>query len=105
MNVSVYGLGYVGCVSAVCLAHLGHYVIGVDVSEGKVALVNQGKSPLVEPGLDDMLRFMVADGRIRATTDSDEAIENTELSLICESSRIFSSRCLLRVRSCVNARR
>lgn len=83
MNISVYGLGYVGCVSAVCLAHLGHHVIGVDVSEGKVALVNQGKSPLVEPGLDDMLRSMVAEGRIRATTDSDEAIENTELTLIC----------------------
>lgn len=83
MNVSVYGLGYVGCVSAACLAHLGHYVIGVDVSECKVALVNQGKSPLVEPGLDDMIRSLVAEGRIRATTDSDEAIQNTELSLIC----------------------
>jgi GDP-mannose 6-dehydrogenase len=83
MNISVYGLGYVGCVSAACLAHLGHNVTGVDVSEEKVAQVNKGKSPLVEAGLDDMIRSLVAAGRLRATTDSDEAIRNTEISLIC----------------------
>lgn len=83
MNISVYGLGYVGCVSAACLAHLGHNVTGVDVSEEKVTQVNKGKSPLVEAGLDDMIRSLVAAGRLRATTDSDEAIRNTEISLIC----------------------
>jgi GDP-mannose 6-dehydrogenase len=83
MNISVYGLGYVGCVSAACLAHLGHNVTGVDVSDEKVAQINKGKSPLVEAGLDDMIRSVVAAGRLRATTDSDEAIRNTEISLIC----------------------
>jgi GDP-mannose 6-dehydrogenase len=83
MNISVYGLGYVGCVSAACLAHLGHNVTGVDVSEEKVTQVNKGTSPLVEADLDDMIRSLVAAGRLRATTDSDEAIRNTEISLIC----------------------
>jgi GDP-mannose 6-dehydrogenase len=83
MNISVYGLGYVGCVSAACLAHLGHNVTGVDLSEEKVTQVNKGKSPLVEADLDDMIRSLVTAGRLRATTDSDEAIRNTEISLIC----------------------
>src|SRR5260370_34462 len=83
MNISIYGLGYVGCVSAACLAHLGHNVTGVDISEEKVAQVNKGKSPLVEAGLDDMIQSLVAAGRLRATTDADEAIRNTEISLIC----------------------
>ncbi len=83
MNISVYGLGYVGCVSAACLGQLGHYVTGVDVSEHKVAQVNQGKSPLVEPDLDGMIHSVVLAGRLRATTDSEQAIRETELSLIC----------------------
>jgi GDP-mannose 6-dehydrogenase len=83
MNISVFGLGYVGCVSAACLAKLGHSVIGVDVSESKVATVSHGSSPLVEPGLEEIIRATVAEGRLRATTDAYEAVQSTELSLIC----------------------
>src|SRR5579859_5588901 len=83
MNISVFGLGYVGCVSAACLAQLGHRVIGVDVSDYKIAQVNRGKSPIVEPGLDEVILSQVSARRLRATTDSDEAVRTSELSLIC----------------------
>ena len=55
MNVSVFGLGYVGCVTAGCLAARGHHVVGVDLSPEKVAMVNAGNSPIVEPGLGELL--------------------------------------------------
>ena len=67
MRVSVFGLGYVGCVSAACFARAGHEVVGVDVSPEKVALINAGTSPIVEPGLADLLAEMVATKHLRAT--------------------------------------
>ncbi len=67
MRVSVFGLGYVGCVSAACFARAGHDVVGVDVNPEKVALINAGTSPIVEPGLGDLLADMVAKKRLRAT--------------------------------------
>jgi len=83
MKISVFGLGYVGCVSATCFAQLGHDVIGVDVNSSKVALINSGRSPLVESGLEEQIRSMSLQGMLRATTCADDAIRNSELSLIC----------------------
>jgi GDP-mannose 6-dehydrogenase len=83
MRVSVFGLGYVGSVSAANFASDGHDVVGVDVNPEKVAAVNGGHSPIVEPGLEEMLQHAVRDGRLRATTDTGDAIRDTDLSLIC----------------------
>ena len=83
MQVSVFGLGYVGSVSAASFAADGHQVIGVDVNPDKVAAINAGRSPIVEPGLEDILARTVAEGRLRATTDTAEAVGETEVSLLC----------------------
>ena len=83
MNVSVFGLGYVGSVSAASFAADGHTVVGVDVNADKVASLNEGRSPIVEKGLDDLIRDNTANGRLRATTSTAEAVHDTELSLIC----------------------
>jgi GDP-mannose 6-dehydrogenase len=83
MQVSVFGLGYVGSVSAASFAADGHTVVGVDVNPDKVASLNEGRSPIVEKGLDELIRDTVADGRLRATTSTREAVEATRLSLIC----------------------
>jgi GDP-mannose 6-dehydrogenase len=83
MRVSVFGLGYVGAVSAACLAADGHEVVGVDKSVSKVELMNSGKSPIIETNIDAMIRAAHSEGRLRATTDAAEAIRSTELSLVC----------------------
>jgi GDP-mannose 6-dehydrogenase len=83
MRVSVFGLGYVGSVSAANFAADGHQVIGVDVHPDKVHAINDGRSPIVEPGLDGLIRQAVAEKRLRATTSTGEAVINSELSLIC----------------------
>ena len=78
MNISVFGLGYVGAVTSACLAKQGYRVIGVDVHAGKVANLNAGQSPIIEAGLDDLMAEGHAAGRLSATTDTAEAIRNTE---------------------------
>ena len=83
MRVSVFGLGYVGSVSAAAFAADGHDVVGVDVNAAKVQAINEGRSPIVEPGLDDLLQRGAAERRLRATTDTGEAVHATDLSLIC----------------------
>jgi GDP-mannose 6-dehydrogenase len=83
MNVSVFGLGYVGSVSAASFAADGHRVVGVDVNADKVASLNEGRSPIVEKGLDELIRNATATGALRATTSTDEAVQATELSLLC----------------------
>ena len=83
MNVSVFGLGYVGSVSAASFAADGHTVIGVDVNPDKVASLNDGRSPIVEKGLDEIIRDNAANGRLRATTSTNDAVAATDLSLIC----------------------
>jgi GDP-mannose 6-dehydrogenase len=83
MKVSVFGLGYVGSVSAASFAADGHEVVGVDVNADKVAAVNAGRSPIVEPGLEEQLAEAVSAGRLRATTDTADAIAATEVSLLC----------------------
>lgn len=85
MNVSVFGLGYVGSVSAATFASDGHTVVGVDVNPTKVALLNAGQSPIVEPGLPELIESTVAAGRLRATTSTEEAIEATDVSLVSVS--------------------
>src|SRR5438445_10226823 len=83
MKVSVFGLGYVGSVSAASFAADGHNVVGVDVNADKVAAVNAGRSPIVEPGLEALLHQGVAEGLLCATTNTAEAIAATEVSLLC----------------------
>jgi GDP-mannose 6-dehydrogenase len=83
MKLSVFGLGYVGCVSAACFAKEGHEVVGVDVNPVKVEIINSGKSPIVEAGIGELIAEMVAAGRLRATTDSAEAVASSDVSLVC----------------------
>ena len=82
-RVAVFGLGYVGCVSAACLASRGNTVIGVDVSPEKVAMVNEGRTPVVEERIGDLIAEQVAEGRLWATTDAAEAVAATDLALVC----------------------
>ncbi len=83
MRVSVFGIGYVGCVSAACLAREGHDVIGVDLDPVKVKAVNEGRAPFTEPGLSELVAEVVAAGRLSATTNQAEGVHNTDLALIC----------------------
>ena len=82
MRISIFGLGYVGAVCAGCLSARGHHVIGVDISPSKIALINQGKSPIVEPGLGELLQSGVNSGRLYGTTDVEAAVLASELSFI-----------------------
>ena len=82
-SVSVFGLGYVGCVSSACFAREGHTVVGVDVNPSKVGLVNAGRSTIVEEGIAELVTSVVASGRLRATTDVAEAVHATDVSLVC----------------------
>jgi GDP-mannose 6-dehydrogenase len=83
MRVAVLGLGYVGCVTACCLARNGHEVIGVDVSADKVAMINTGLSPIIEPGLEELLTRVVQGGRLSATEDVERALAASDIALIC----------------------
>jgi GDP-mannose 6-dehydrogenase len=83
LKVSVFGLGYVGAVSAGCLAQGGHEVIGVDPVATKVDLINQGQSPIIEAEINEIIASAVKSGRIRATQDATQAVQDTELSFIC----------------------
>lgn len=83
MRVAVFGVGYVGSVTAACLAANGHDVWGVDVDAGKVDAINAGHSPVIEPGLTEMISEAVAAGSLHATTDPLVALDGADLSLIC----------------------
>jgi GDP-mannose 6-dehydrogenase len=83
MRVSVFGLGYVGCVTAACLAREGHDVVGVDTNRDKVDMVNAGTSPLLEPGLGELLAAGVRHRRLRATGSAPEAVAASDLALVC----------------------
>jgi GDP-mannose 6-dehydrogenase len=82
MKVSVFGLGYVGAVTAACLAEIGHHVIGVDIHTPKIDAIQQGQAPVDEPGLDDLLERHQREGRLEVMTDGAEAVQSTECSLI-----------------------
>ena len=88
MKISVFGLGYVGCVSAACLAKEGHEVIGVDINQVKIDLISQGKSPIVEQEIDQIIFDAVktdkySPGKLTLSTDSAMAVANTDVSIIC----------------------
>ncbi len=82
-NVTVIGLGYVGCVTAACLAHTGHRVTGVDRDEHKVENVLQGRAPFFEPGLEELVQANVAAGRLTACTSTEAALRDADIALIC----------------------
>lgn len=83
MNISIFGLGYVGCVSLGCLAQNGHNLIGVDVNPTKVAQINSGKATIIEKDIDSIIAEQQKSGRIRATTDVEDAILHSDISIIC----------------------
>ena len=83
MNISVFGIGYVGCVSAACFSNSGHKVIGIDVNPTKTEMLNSGRSPIVEPGIEELIKKAVQAGTLSATTDSLAGILASDLSLVC----------------------
>ena len=94
MRLSIFGLGYVGCVSSACFSDGGHEVIGVDTNPLKVGIINEGRSPIIEPGVEDLIGRAVKDKRLRATTDPLEAVEDSDLSLVCVGTPGQSNGCL-----------
>lgn len=82
MKISIFGLGYVGVVTAACLARDGHQVIGVDLNPDKVALVARGESPIIEPGLKDLLQQGVQSRHIEATVNAEAAVMGSDMSLV-----------------------
>ncbi|QSX76042.1 UDP-glucose/GDP-mannose dehydrogenase family protein [Lysobacter arenosi] len=83
MKISIFGMGYVGAVSAGCLARDGHEVVGVDPNPTKVDLINQGKTPIIEAEIGEMIASAVQGGTLSATTSVQEAVSGSEVSLIC----------------------
>ncbi|MCC6129679.1 MAG: UDP-glucose/GDP-mannose dehydrogenase family protein [Acidobacteria bacterium] len=85
MKVTVIGAGYVGCVSAACLARLGHDVTVVDLDPWKITEISAGRSPILEPGLDDLLSSMVRGGKLRALPPADEVLSAGDVAVVCVS--------------------
>jgi len=83
LKISILGMGYVGTVSAGCLAHEGHQVVGVDAVPTKVDLINEGRSPIIEADISELIEATVKAGQLRATCDQEEAVHTTELSFVC----------------------
>lgn len=83
MRISVFGLGYVGAVSAACFAKEGHEVVGVDVNRDKVDGINAGRAPIVEEGIQELVAEVVASGALRATTEAGEGVASSDISMLC----------------------
>ena len=83
MKVAIFGLGYVGCTAAGCITSQGHQVVGIDVSEGKVAAINAGRSPVHEPGLGELIAEAQADGRLRATREIGDELDDCDIAIVC----------------------
>jgi len=91
MRISIFGMGYVGCVSGACLAEMGHRVVGVEPNPVKVSLINSGKSPIVEKDLDTLIEKAVKAGNFSATEDWRQAVENSDLAIVCVGTPSHSS--------------
>src|SRR5687767_4918228 len=83
LEVAVVGLGYVGAVSAACLASMGHTVYGVDRDQHKVNAINEANAPFYEPGLEDLIRGAVAAGKLKAYTSMQDALAREDVALVC----------------------
>lgn len=83
MKISIFGLGYVGAVSLACLARDGHDVIGVDIEATKLRLITEGKTPVVEEGMVELMQQVASSGRVSVTTDAEQAVLGSEISLVC----------------------
>jgi GDP-mannose 6-dehydrogenase len=83
MNISIFGLGYVGAVSLACLARDGHHVIGVDIEQAKLDLIREGRTPVVEEGMVELMREVAHSGRVEVTQDVAHALRHSEVSLVC----------------------
>jgi GDP-mannose 6-dehydrogenase len=83
MKISIFGLGYVGCVTGACLSNAGLEVVGVDINQAKVNIIDSGRSPIVEPGIEDMIATAVRQRRLSATTDAVRAVAESDVSIIC----------------------
>ncbi len=83
MRIAIFGLGYVGIVSAACFAARGHHVVGVDVSSEKTDMVAAGRSTVYEDQIGELVESMVAEGRLTATTDGAKAVAESDLALVC----------------------
>ena len=83
MQISVFGLGYVGVVLAACLADNGHQVTGVDVNPTKIEIIQQGRSPIIEKGLDELVRKGIDSRKLFASSDTQKAVMGSDLSFIC----------------------
>lgn len=83
MKISIFGLGYVGCVSAACLSKEGHKVIGVDINKHKVNMLNKGQNPIIEKDLDKLIEGSVAKGNLKSTTECAQSVKESEVIFIC----------------------
>jgi len=83
VKIAIFGLGYVGCTAAGCIASQGHTVVGIDVSESKVATINAGKSPVREPGLDELIATAHAEGRLWATREIGRELDDCDIAIVC----------------------
>ena len=83
MKIAIFGLGYVGLTAAACLTKQGHDVLGIDVSEQKIASINAGRSPITEPGVEELLREALAGRRLRATNNTASELDDCDIAIVC----------------------
>jgi len=83
LKIAILGLGYVGCTAAGCIASQGHHVLGIDVSAAKVETLNAGRSPVYEPGLDDLIATARTEGRLEAVTDIGSKLDDADIAIVC----------------------
>ncbi len=88
MHIAILGLGYVGTTTAACLAKAGHHVLGVDINPEKVAAIGQGRSPVVEPQVEELLGEGLTAGRVASAAAIDSAIHDLDLVIVCVLSLI-----------------